>query len=296
MIAIEARNFRLAYIAVKEALKDRSKLVDSGTWQSISTKDHPEMMTFEVEDVVLSFPVYTEGLDYHRAQIGPNLPWADLHFEHDRVSGQPLNPGVTWRDWPWGNKANSFRDPKGQFNHTYAERYWPKFAGWNANGESGRGGFEGIVSEDDRRFLAETRGDEGNIFPTRGIRYENGDLNDVVGLLVNNPGTRAAYLPVWFPEDTGIIHGGRTPCSLGYLFRMREKRLSVSYDIRSCDFLRHFQDDVYLTVRLLLWVLDRCRERDDRWKVIAPGEFVMHIGSLHIFKNDWRTIFPGSHI
>lgn len=278
MIPIVGKNFRHVHPYVKEALRTRSKIVDSGTWQSVPTVGRPEMMTHEVEDVIIEFPLYSEELEYHRVQIGGNFPWVDNHFERDRVSGEPLNPGHTWSQWPYSNKANSFREEllpgwEPQFNHTYAERYWPRYAGLTDRGET---------NARDHGYSA-----------ARGIRYNYGDLNDVVNLLLDNPGTRAAYLPVWFPEDTGAVHGGRTPCSLGYLFRMRDRKLSVSYHIRSCDFVRHFQDDVYLTVRLLLWVLDRCREaKSDPWTRIAPGNFLMHIGSLHIFLNDWPRMFP----
>lgn len=61
------------------------------------------------------------------------------------------------------------------------------------------------------------------------------------------------------------------------------------YDIRSCDIVRHFQDDIYLAVRLMLWVLDRLRERNAIWKKVHPGMFTMHVHSLHMFKNDMRT-------
>lgn len=251
-------SFVRANASIVRRFKDDSKIVKPATWQSIDVSAKPEMATHELEDMVFSFPIGTRDLAYHKHQIQPNLPWADDHFEKDRVSGEPLNPGYTWAQWPWANKADGFRNEHGQFNHSYAERYWPKYA----------------MNE--------------SAFPNRGIRYEYGDLNDVVDLLVRNPGTRNAYLPLWFPEDTGVVHGNRTPCSIGYLFRMREDRLSIFYDIRSCDYIRHFRDDVYLTVRLLLWVLNECEKKDPSWTGVWPGKFTMHIGSFHIFENDWR--------
>jgi hypothetical protein len=61
--------------------------------------------------------------------------------------------------------------------------------------------------------------------------------------------------------------------------------------MRSCDFIRHFRDDVYLTIRLLLWVLDRLREVDnENWKDVSPGTFRMHITSLHMFKQDRENL------
>jgi len=181
-------------------------------------------------------------------QIKPNLPWARDHFI-ERVCGEPLNPGEQYKNWPF-YKKDEFRTEEEKFTHTYMERFWvPKHYG---------------------------------------IRYFSGNLNDVVNLLVRDPLTRQAYFPIWFPEDTGATHGGRVPCSLGYHFLCRGGKLHMFYDIRSCDLLRHFQDDVYLACRLLLWMLRRLRlQRGSRfWESIIPGNLTMHIYSLHIFGED----------
>lgn len=268
------QNFRAAYSDLTMLFKREANVVPPTTWQSVDVSSKPEMATRELEDMFFGFPIKTENLDYHRTMIGPNLPWADDHFEKDRVSGEPLNPGLTWAQWPYALKADGFRNEHGQFNHSYAERYWSKYANTVPDGQI----------KEHFELLNESYSER------EGIRYKYGDLSDVVNLLVRNPGTRNAYLPVWFPEDTGVVHGGRTPCTIGYLFRMRENRLSVFYDIRSCDFVRHFKDDVYLTIRLLIWVLERCREKDNRWDRVDPGMFTMHIGSFHIFENDWRGV------
>lgn len=279
MAASRYINFPQAHSQLTDRFKRVARIVPPSIWQGVDVSGKPEMGTYELEDVFFSFPVGTEDLAYHRQSIKPSLPWADRHFELDRVSGEPLNPGKTWTEWPYAHKANEFRPirthKEPQFNHSYAERYWPKLAGLTDEG----------ATKDCPEYIRE------NFSSRVGIRYDYGDLGDVINLLVRNPLTRNAYLPVWFPEDTGVVHGGRTPCSIGYLFRMRENRLSVFYDIRSCDYVRHFRDDVYLTVRLLLWVLDQCRKKDEQWNKVKPGMFSMHIGSFHIFKNDWATVF-----
>ena len=272
--------------AIRQAgyqLQFRSNLVHSARWQGSDISDKPEMATHEVAHC--SFGVQLdqiEDLDVYRNNIKPNLPWADDHFL-ERVCGSPINPGIEWRNWPYGKSAERFLDDNAQFNHNYMERYWPKLAGrlpasWDAEA------FEQNVKNASAM---------GNcMMPNQGIRYEYGDLNDVVELLLEDPFTRQAYLPVWFPEDTG---GGskRAPCTIGYHFMMRENLLDINYEIRSCDFVRHFRDDLYLTTRLLLWVLDRCREKDNRWKNISPGKFYMQIGSLHVFRNDYQMLFGG---
>lgn len=294
------KNFRTAYDIIRHDFREDAVLVPPHIWQGVDVSAKPEMGTHELEDYFFRFPIATEDLDYHRAQIGPNNPWADRHFELDRVSGEPLNPGVTWQEWPYAHKADGFRDENGQFNHSYAERYWPKLAGKTDQGELSQTIYDPIDviasiprGENAGNFIESVKNQTKALVirdTCKGIRYKYGDLSDVVKLLVKNPLTRNAYLPVWFPEDTGVVHGGRTPCSIGYLFRMRQNRLSIFYDIRSCDFVRHFQDDVYLTIRLLLWVLDQARRQDKEWNDVKPGDFTMHIGSFHIFANDWQKV------
>jgi thymidylate synthase len=140
------------------------------------------------------------------------------------------------------------------------ERFWPKYA-----------------NQELKRVVPR---------PHQGIRYSYGDLNDIISHLAKHPLSRQAYLPIWFPEDTGVHHGERVPCTLGYHFIQRDGYLHTIYYIRSCDVVRHFQDDIYLAVRLTIWLLEKLREVDPEWKKVLPGFFTMHITSLHAFKND----------
>lgn len=271
-------NFRSAITAAHNAILLTSHEVLPGRWQGVDLSMAPEARMQEVLNY--SFQVVlakNQGLDYYRQDIEPNLPWADEHFEKERVSGHPINPGETWKIWPYGHSADKFRDDRGQYNHSYAERYWPKWAGISRTGQ-----LEGYPGPVDQQFLREDR--EVN----RGIRYEYGDLNDLVDHLASDPNTRQAYLPVWFPEDGS--HNDRKPCTLGYHFIHRMGFLHVVYYIRSCDLVRHFQDDIYLTVRLLLWVLDELCKKDSKWGAVRPGVYTMHITSLHCFVNDYRRL------
>ena len=109
--------------------------VPSTSWQSTKApQSMPEILNY-------SFTLDLTGVGFKAKTlaeaIGPNLPWADEHFIHERVSGQPLNPGTTWRQWPYAASADKHRregekDP--QFDHSYAERYWPMHAGRTPDG------------------------------------------------------------------------------------------------------------------------------------------------------------------
>lgn len=225
-------------------------------WQGVDVSRNPAAVSYELRNVCFEVDLEAiEYLDHWREEIKPNLPWADDHFA-ERVGGEPLNPGEEWRRWPWASSADKFRSVGQIFNHTYMERFWPKFA---------------------RPLQGCAR---------QGIGWEYGDLGDLVRLLAKEPHTRQAFIPLFFPEDTGVGDGGRKPCTLGYQFLVRGDQCHVWYPIRSCDFVRHWRDDCYMAVRLLLWVIDRCRELSPQWRQIVPGTFAMHATSLHIFAND----------
>lgn len=265
----------------KFELYKNSQLVAPKTWQSIDVTKMPEMVTHEVP--WWGFKVDVHGYHERYADdiligvaggIKPNMPWADNHFD-ERVGGVPLNPGEEWANWPYAKSADKFRKD-GMFNHSYAERYWPKYASLLGATES--------VSQ-----AVEVYEDIGhNLMPHRGIRYEYGDLGDVISQLIKDPATRGAVLPVFFPEDTGAVHGDRQPCSIFYQFLVRNGRLDMFYYLRSCDFVRHFRDDVYLTVRLQLWAIEKLKMFGID---VTPGMFLIQIGSLHIFRNDYPVLF-----
>jgi thymidylate synthase len=259
------------------------KWVHPHRWQGVDVQKRPEALMRELVNVTIGF--YLQGnmnLDYWQSEVKPNLPWADDHFE-ERVSGAPLNPGTQWKHWPWANSADNFREA-GQFNHTYMERFWPKYAGI-LTGELN------TVEDFHSRLNNLDESNEGGIDELRGIRHSYGDLEDVVKLLIKDPFTRQAYLPIFFPEDTGVGDGGRKPCTLGYQFIRRENEMHLYYPMRSCDFVRHFRDDVYLAIRLVLWVLHQLHVRSPwAWRNVLPGQFIMHMTSLHMFVNDWHRL------
>lgn len=277
------RDFEAAIEETRADLKAHGEIVHSRRWQGVEIASNPNMACLEVTHLHLEIPMdgYEEDLEAYARHIKPDLPWADNHFE-ERVSGYPINPGTEFKNWPWnkGRGAESFLDRRGKFNHNYMERYWPKQAHVIA---------EPTASPSDYRSRYRDYFQTGKVTTMKGIMYEYGDLKDVVDLMIDDPLTRQAYLPVWFPEDTG---GGnkRAPCTIGYHFMMRGDRLSVNYHIRSCDFVKHFRNDLYLTVRLVIWMLRQLRSRDPRWKDVRVGDFVMQIGSLHSFKPDWELI------
>lgn len=234
---------------ILEDFSGAARPVDVGSWQGLDIKGDRSKVTWELREasLVIGMP---DSMSEAQSLISPNLPWAEDHFQ-ERVGGEPLNPPPSQAWWPFAQAGHANHLKQGKFSHTYPERFWPKRAG-----------------------------DTGMPWPHSGIRFAYGDLDDVITRLTKNPLTRQAYLPIWFPEDTGAPEGERVPCTLGYHFMVRDGKLHVTYHIRACDFMRHFRDDVYMAIRLGQFVRECIGIQPEM------GELTMHIGSFHIFDGD----------
>lgn len=246
-------------------LKKYGESVDAGHWQGYETEGRPDLVTTEVVNLTLTAPIprYKHELKDH---CKPNMPWAEEEFL-ERVYGRPRNPHHSLEHWPWwqGQAAQTMEEAERgifQFSHTYSERFWPNDVGKDPVGQ------------------------------LKGIRYRYGDLSDVVKLLREHPHTRQATFPIFFPEDTGAVHGGRIPCTLHYHFLLRENRLNLWYPIRSCDAVRHFRDDVYMASRLCQWVLEQLVNGDNDydgqalWEDVTPGHLFFTAYSFHVHQGD----------
>ena len=234
----------------------QGKTFDRGEVHAQKTTS-PEMITREVLNVSLNIKVpdfeYDDEIEAWQIWTQCNLPWAEDHFQ-ERVSGQPLNPPPSEAYWPFAQAGNAAHKKNEKFSHTYPERFWPK--------QAAREGRFALYAYN------------------YGIRFDLGDLEDLLQVLKKNPRSRQAYLPVWFPEDlTAAKHNERVPCTLGYHFlQTPEGGLDVSYYMRSCDLIRFFADDCYMAGRLLQWVAARVG--------LEPGRLRMYIANLHAFVGD----------
>lgn len=261
-------SFETLYQELRQNLLDRAPLVDVGSWHSQDVRNNPLLVTRELPWI--SFNIHVpNSTSVLQQELKPNVPWAEQHFQ-ERVSGQPLNPPPSHVNWPWAH-AQHQSGVEEKFSHTYPERMWPRFA--NTEGKTPEG----------RQIFV----------PHIGIRFQYGDLSDVIRLLAKELYTRQAYLPIFFPEDTGgaVRLKERIPCSLGYHFMVRDNEqgkpiMDCMYSMRSCDFVRHFRDDIYMAARLLQWMVREVNFlKDFSWDV-TPGHLRVHIASLHMMEGD----------
>jgi len=240
-----------AIIESLEYLEQKGEEIDVGRWQGVETRGRPDLVTKEIVNLQWSAQM-PDTMEEAAELIMPNLPWAEDHFQ-ERISGDPSNPGKEYKNWPWWREQTRDTMIDGKFTHTYQERFWP------------------------------TRLPGAQPF---GIRFSYGDLNDVIGHLSENPLSRQATFPIFFPEDTGAVHGGRIPCTLHYHFMMRHGKLHLWYPIRSCDAIRHFRDDIYMAVRLAQYVLNRLYNPASIWAEVELGFLNFNAYSFHAHKGD----------
>ena len=246
----------IVHRAIQEVLKCNTS-VPAGTWQADNTFSQFKMKVRY--NVVIEMEMVNTAEELANA-TDCDIEWCDMHFL-ERIGKRPLNPGSSYRIWPYNSfdKDDPYMTGK-TFSHTYMERFWPKHAGTMTDEEMVTEEFWDLIQQND------------------GIHFGLGNLDDVITQIKENPLTRQAYLPIFFPEDTGAVHKERVPCTLGYYFYIREEKLYCNYIIRSCDTFRHFRNDVYLTGRLQQHVAKRLGRE--------VGDLTMYIFNLHAFEND----------
>lgn len=239
-------------------------IIHTNRWQQLDISQSAAHGTHELLNVTIHYDM-PEDMRSAQRDIRPDLPWAERHFK-ERVGGLPINPGVEHANWPYHASGADLHLRDGIYDHNYMERFWPT-----------------KLRYDDQLH---NRSASPTSYPFTGYRFAVGDLADVVEQLRRDPTTRQAYLPVWFPEDTGATANQRVPCSLGYHFIIRDDQLHLSYFIRSCEMYRHFTNDVYMAVRLAQWVRDAAESEVN----LMMGQLTMNIVSLHSFVGDTDKI------
>ena len=223
-----------------------------------------------MQDKQGSFPTY-ELYNYGYTVLEPSLddlkpvqPWCDEEWK-DRfrgIKGDGLNPG---RSWNWREDDHMI---------------WADYL--EAEGVPLE---KGVTPADWKRENAE-RGYEPFLFAyTYSERFAiNQQVLRIIRELRNNPNSRQLYVSLWDPHhDAERLGKRRVPCSLGWHFMFRNELLHVTYFMRSCDFVTHFHNDCWLTLKLLHYVAD-CAD-------MKPGRFSHFINSFHVYEKDVKNVY-----
>lgn len=110
-----------------------------------------------------------------------------------------------------------------------------------------------------------------------------GHLNMIIQELIIHPESRQLYLSIWEPLDVYNLGKLRVPCSLGYLFQKRNGKLNVTYYMRSCDIMTHYENDLYLCLKLTHYIASMTG--------LEVGTFTHSVASFHAYKKDLEGVF-----
>lgn len=271
---ITRANLKQAIFDILDYFHSNSKIEEIEDWQGTTDYSGHQMHVIRNVNFLITtgtlFDTSLNHVEILQQLTGCDMPWAEDHFQ-ERIAGVPTNPGETYKHWPYHtNLDNDEKYKQEVFSHTYQERFWPKHSNQVT---------EHLDLEHCKKFND----------PNKGIRFQYGDLGDIIDLLSRNPKTRQAYLPIWFPEDTWAANNSkRVPCTLGYYFWIENDMLHCNYIIRSCDVFRHFRNDIYFTIRLMQHIVKEINHylADFAVPMIDTGNLTMYIFNLHMFKND----------
>lgn len=117
------------------------------------------------------------------------------------------------------------------------------------------------------------------------LLWNNDQVTKILSRLVKDPGSRQLWISLWDPTRDPDLLGGlsRVPCSLGYGLQVRDGKLNLHYLMRSCDFVTHFRNDVYLAIRFLEWVAEKTG--------YPVGTFTHTMFSLHVYAKDVANVY-----
>lgn len=224
-----------------------------------------------MQDKVGSFPTL-ELINYGytvtkpmAADLSPTQPWAREEWK-DRVSaimGNPSPIGQAWR-----TRSDEHMD-------------WSEFIEFDGkplpNGvslEEARASANPLVASDPIR-LAYSYGERFAL---------NDQVMRIIRELRRNPNSRQLYVAMWDPhQDSERLGVRRVPCSIGWHFMLRADALHLTYTMRSCDFVTHWQNDVWLALMLLDFVCNKTGH--------TPGRFSQFINSFHVYEKDVAGVF-----
>lgn len=212
-----------------------------------------------MQDKVGSFPtveLYNYGYTVllpNPDHLNPTQPWLIDEWEDrkDGILGSPKNPGVAWEQRP---------------------EIWNEFLEYQGKVRNPGDPIGGSVE-----------------FPLFSYTYsERFSLNQqvlrIIRELKENPESRQLYVGMWDPDvDSERLGKRRVPCSLGWHFLYREQVLNVTYTMRSCDFLTHWENDCCLTLLLQEFIANAAG--------VKAGKFSQFINSFHVYEKDVADVF-----
>ncbi len=115
-----------------------------------------------------------------------------------------------------------------------------------------------------------------------------GQYDIAIDRLKNDPDTRQAVVTMWNPQLDSVGGKNDYPCTIMQQFRIRKGKLNMSVYMRSNDVWLGAAYDFFQFTRVQLAIASVLG--------IEAGEYAHHVGSLHIYKNNYEDVQKLSYI
>lgn len=215
----------------------------------------------------------------------PTLELINYSYTVTQPMVQDLDPTMPWATTEWGDRVQAIMGNPSPLGTAWLTRAddkmdWSEFIEFD-----GRPLPHGVSLHEARMAHPRAANDPVRLAYSYGERFAlNDQVMRVIRELRRNPQSRQLYVAMWDPyQDSERLGVRRVPCSLGWHFMMRGGKLNITYSMRSCDFVTHWQNDVWLTMMLLDLV---CMKTGNE-----PGQFSQFINSFHVYEQDVADVF-----
>lgn len=251
-------NFEEAYSENQRELKEMGIRVHTQTFQDKNISDlADEYDTMEIRDHAYSV------INPMVRDLEPTQPWADAEWAErlSGINGKLVNPGSAWRvrkdeymDWLEFIEIDSKPMPMGMDRDEWSKQ---------------------VLKAGNRARFAYTYSQRF------AISYQ---VQHLINRLKEDPFTRQGWISIWLTTiDPDRIGRRRVPCTLGYQFMFRDGRLHIHYKMRSCDFDTHFENDIWMAMKLLEYVSKQTH--------LPMGSFTHSMDSFHSYLKNLEGVF-----
>ena len=127
---------------------------------------------------------------------------------------------------------------------------------------------------------------DGHFHGAYGLRTA-GQYDIAVERLKQDRETRQAVVTIWNPQIDSVGGKNDYPCTLSQQFRIRNNKLNMTVHMRS--------NDVWLGAAYDFFQFTRVQIAIASILGIEPGTYAHHVGSLHIYKNNYESVEKLTH-
>ena len=130
----------------------------------------------------------------------------------------------------------------------------------------------------------------GNVESNYGYYLFNDNWYWIINELETDPESRRAVISI-YDNSHKKVNKLDHPCSMYVQFLVRDYKLHMIWNMRSCDFIFGLCNDMFCAAMILQLMTNELRESDLN---VGCGTVSFNIGSLHCYERHWKMMFEAT--